>query len=507
LKLRQIVTYACVFLCLDAVCWLTPALRTGAVSYLFQILAPIVALLACTWRERVVAHRWKRLWILLSSGVVFWICGILLAAWEDLFQHVPFETPFISDFVYFFAGVPMLFALSTPGDGQRFGLFSWLDWIQAAFAGYLTYITIFSVLPFSSQPMHPISLPVLVLTYNVENTVLAAGSALRLLASPRGSEERNFFGTMLIFEIVYGAGTAVYNHHGMKLAGHDPADMFSTVPFILLACMALALPRPRVGEVPARRRPAEMFIDHASPVFFTLALLTLGLIVLRTYFVTGIVAIGVALAVYGVRTTVLQTRYLQTQYALQEARDRLEAISLQDGLTGIANRRSFDQALRQEWHRAARNGQPLALLLIDLDAFKNLNDTRGHRAGDRALTDVAGALRAVAARSGDLVARYGGEEFAVILPDTPLEAALAMAERMRAAVRALQIANETPLGPWVTASVGVAVAEMTAADISIADAAERLIDAADLALYKAKQWGRNRVEQSVLQNADESMSG
>ncbi len=221
----------------------------------------------------------------------------------------------------------------------------------------------------------------------------------------------------------------------------------------------------------------------------------------------GLSAIGVALAVLQVRTTVLQTHYLQTQYALQEARDRLEAISLQDGLTGIANRRSFDQALRQEWHRAARNGQPLALLLIDLDAFKNLNDTRGHRAGDRALTDVAGALRAVAARSGDLVARYGGEEFAVILPDTPLEAALAMAERMRAAVRALQIANETPLGPWVTASVGVAVAEMTAADISIADAAERLIDAADLALYKAKQWGRNRVEQSVLQNADESMSG
>jgi diguanylate cyclase (GGDEF)-like protein len=507
LKLRQIVTYACAFLCLDAVCWLTPALRTGAVSYLLQILAPALALAACSWHARVIAPRWKRLWILLSSGVAFWVCGILLAAWEDLFQHIPFETPFISDFIYFFAGVPMLFALSTPGDGQRFGLFSWLDWIQAAFAGYLTYITIFSVLPFSSQPMHPISLSVLVLTYNVENTVLAVGSTLRLLASPRRSEERWFFGTMLIFEIVYGVGTAIYNHQGVKMAGHDPEDLLSTVPFLLLACLALTLPRPRTGDVPARRRPAEMFIDHASPVFFTLALLTLGLIVLRTYFVTGIVAIGVALAVYGVRTTVLQNRYLQTQYALQEARDRLEEISLQDGLTSIANRRNFDLALKQEWHRAARNGQPLALLLIDLDSFKNLNDTRGHRAGDRALTDVACALRGVAARSGDMVARYGGEEFAVILPDTPIEAALAMAERMRAAVHALHIANETSLGLWITASVGVAVADITAADISLVDAPELLIDAADLALYKAKQWGRNRVEQAALQNADESAGG
>ena len=196
---------------------------------------------------------------------------------------------------------------------------------------------------------------------------------------------------------------------------------------------------------------------------------------------------------YCIRTTVLQTRYLETQYELKEARDRLEAISLEDGLTGIANRRCFNQRLELEWHRAARSRQPVALLIADLDLFKELNDTQGHPAGDRCLVQVAGVLHGLATRSADLVARYGGEEFAAILPGAGEEEALAMAERMRAAVSTLRIANATPLGPYMTVSIGVALCIPTNEGTS-----DSLVAAADRALYRAKALGRNRVELDAM---------
>ena len=491
LTLRQAALFAVLFLCLDAVCLAVPGLRTPAVSYIFQILAPVLAMAACGWRARQTMTGSRVLWLLLAAGLACWSLGMTLAAWEDLLQHIPFDVASFSDFAYFFYGVPLLFALSRPVEGRRFALFTWLDGIQAAFAGYLTYIAIFSVLPFSTRSAQPISASLLVATYDWENGLLAASCGLRLLASPKHGDERRFYRLLFVFLAVYAIGTGLYNHLAMAETAHDPPDLLATAPFVLLAVLAMTRPpdEENSSSNDGRNAPAAMFIDTASPIFFTLALLTLGLVVLREQFATGIVAIAVGLVIYGVRTTILQTRYLQAQRELQQARDRLEAISLQDGLTGIANRRKFDQQLETEWHRAARTKQPLALLLIDLDHFKLLNDTQGHPAGDRCLAEVAGALHAQATRSADLVARYGGEEFAVILPGTALDGAVAMAERMRESVCALKILNETLQGLWMTASVGV-VALVPNAD----ESPNSLIAAADWALYRAKEQGRNRVE-------------
>ena len=494
-ELRRVVLYAALFLTLDGVCNFVPALQSPALSYAFQIAAPLLALAACFFRSRQAPPRSRALWVLLMAGLTIWSIAMMLSAWADLMQHIPYQTPSFADFAFFFYGVPILFAISTPVDGQRFPWFVWLDGIQAAFAGYLAYITIFSVLPLSTRPLHPISIGLLVFTYNVENAVLAVGCGLRMMTAPRWSGEWRFYRMLGIFLLVYAIGTAVYNHYAMILASHAPPDLLSTAPFIVLAVHASTLPRTRKKheKPPGRRRPAELFIDNASPIFFTLALLTLGLVVFRTYFLTGIVAIAVALAVYCIRTTVLQTRYLETQYELKEARDRLEAISLEDGLTGIANRRCFNQRLELEWHRAARSRQPVALLIADLDLFKELNDTQGHPAGDRCLVQVAGVLHGLATRSADLVARYGGEEFAAILPGAGEEEALAMAERMRAAVSTLRIANATPLGPYMTVSIGVALCIPTNDGTS-----DSLVAAADRALYRAKALGRNRVELDAM---------
>jgi len=493
--LRRLAPAAVLYLLADAVFFLIPSLRSIQSSYFFQLTAPLCGLGVCCWRAATDRSRARVLWWLFAAALGFLMIGVGLSAWEDLFEHFPFEIASLADFAYFFCGVPILFALSTPVEEQRFSLFNWLDAVQAVFAGYLTYVTIFSRLPFSESPAKPISVALLLITYNLENAVLLAGCTLRLLASAKGSEQRRFYGTLFAFLAAYGVGVGFYNQIAVGAEDHLAPNFLVDAPFIWLAIWMLALPKaaePTEHDAVTKTRLA-LFIDLGSPVFFTLTLLTLGLVVLRQHFATGILAISVALAVYGVRTTILQIRFRQAQEELQRARDRLEELSLQDGLTGIANRRCFDRTLDSEWYRATRTGKALSLLLIDLDFFKNVNDVHGHPHGDRCLVEVAHALRGAAARSGDLVARFGGEEFAAILPGTTKEAAEMIAERIRAAVLDLKIPNETGIGSYVSVSIGGATAvtlENTSPGL--------LIEAADRALYKAKQLGRNGAEHTIL---------
>ncbi|MDO9712203.1 diguanylate cyclase [Paracraurococcus lichenis] len=170
---------------------------------------------------------------------------------------------------------------------------------------------------------------------------------------------------------------------------------------------------------------------------------------------------------------------------------RLAALARTDGLTGLSNRRAFDEALALEWSRARRESTPVSLLLLDVDRFKLFNDTYGHPAGDACLRAVAGAVAAAVHRPADLVARYGGEEIVVLLPNTSAAGAEMLAEQVRAAVEAVGLKHTAnlPLGV-VTVSVGAATA-LPAADPDLF--AEALVAAADAALYSAKHSGRNRV--------------
>jgi len=178
----------------------------------------------------------------------------------------------------------------------------------------------------------------------------------------------------------------------------------------------------------------------------------------------------------------------RTQSDLETANVRLEELSLQDELTGIANRRRLQMLLDAEWHRARRQHQPIAFILLDLDHFKRLNDTRGHLEGDFCLQSVAAFLAQAVQRTGDLVARYGGEEFAVLLPSTDLAGALKVAERLREGLETLALPHDAVPGGHVTASFGVA-----AFTPLLGQEPEVLIEAADLALYRAKSDGRNLV--------------
>jgi diguanylate cyclase (GGDEF)-like protein/PAS domain S-box-containing protein len=185
----------------------------------------------------------------------------------------------------------------------------------------------------------------------------------------------------------------------------------------------------------------------------------------------------------------------RAEQQLEEAYRTVEALALTDGLTGLANRRHFDQYLSSEWRRAMRERQPLSILMIDADFFKPYNDTYGHTRGDSCLKQIAEACQDVAARPGDLVARFGGEEFVVILPNTTCEGARQVAEEICEAVRLRRLPHRGNQPEIVTVSVGCATTVPQFGRHSL-----DLIERADEALYKAKQHGRNQVYSSDTMN-------
>lgn len=194
---------------------------------------------------------------------------------------------------------------------------------------------------------------------------------------------------------------------------------------------------------------------------------------------------------------------VKTQLRIKHLADTLRHIATTDALTGIANRRQFDEVLEREWLLARRSGEPISILMVDVDHFKLYNDRYGHPMGDTCLQQVATALLGIGFRPGDLVARYGGEEFVLLLPQTPRAGAEYMAQSVLAAVAALNIVHEdSPTAGHVTVSVGIAWGDGGSDRVELrhgtagsttkapAHSAHHLVEAADQALYSAKHAGR-----------------
>ncbi len=186
----------------------------------------------------------------------------------------------------------------------------------------------------------------------------------------------------------------------------------------------------------------------------------------------------------------LRMQNIQLMEDLAQKNRELERMAFVDGLTGIPNRRYFDNTSLQEWKRAAREGTPISIVISDIDFFKLYNDTYGHQQGDDCLKKVAEALSETLERSGDFVSRYGGEEFVAILPNTDQEGAAVVARNMRSNVIALNIPHESSkAADQVTVSIGIG----SVIPVINSDPSE-LISLVDKALYEAKQEGRNRIK-------------
>jgi len=195
-------------------------------------------------------------------------------------------------------------------------------------------------------------------------------------------------------------------------------------------------------------------------------------------------------AMMGIRLLRVKRQVVEHGRELERMNVELHRIARHDALTGVANRRYFDERLNQEFARATRDKSPLSLLMIDVDHFKNYNDLNGHQAGDAALMRVAQTIQSNLRRAADMVARYGGEEFAVILPSTNVGGAKERAEAIRKKIEGLQI---TRPGSHENTSVTVSVGVAAVVPAEAGETAAKLISAADAALYSVKQNGRNAV--------------
>lgn len=179
---------------------------------------------------------------------------------------------------------------------------------------------------------------------------------------------------------------------------------------------------------------------------------------------------------------------VRTQLTVKRQADAMRELTLTDALTGVSNRRSFNETMDNEWRRGARSGMPMALIMVDIDHFKHYNDHYGHQAGDLCLQQVSAAMKRCAGRQPDMVARYGGEEFIILLPHEGVAGAEVIAQRILQEIAALALPHAaSSVGQYVTVSMGVAA--VTPSDQSEPAA---LIRAADALLYRAKQTGRNR---------------
>jgi diguanylate cyclase (GGDEF)-like protein len=255
-------------------------------------------------------------------------------------------------------------------------------------------------------------------------------------------------------------------------------DLLIDIPILLLAASALRLRSD--DDVPEPNRQLVRIVVAASPLVLPLSLLAVSALLAGQHLQLAIIGLAFAIVGYGSRSVVTQVHASETQ-------EQLDALARTDALTGVANRRRFDEEIRRECRSAARSGQKLSLLMIDIDHFKRLNDAMGHPMGDRRLREVARELSALSRRSGDLVARYGGEEFAVLLRSTSGEAAAQFAERLRSGVEQLRL-EAPPPGSYVTISVGVSCLRPAMDGEPAA-----LIADADACLYEAKRRGRNCV--------------
>ncbi len=453
---------------------LVPA-QAKPLSFAFLILAPLAAALACGLRAR--RRRNADGWIALALAMLLWASGMTVNMCADLLLADAGPITGLSILFYVLYGVPLTFLVASPArdpwparlvDGLLAAALGWIFWVHTFTFATITDASAEGVLN-------------LRLMFDIQNLFVLLFALVRHRAST-DPQRRALFGTLALFAGAYLLVAGYINHFQMEADFGQLPDVLIGLPFLLLAWLAL---RPAPSSLERRRASSPRFslLVHAgSPLMLPLTLLAVsGPLISRApgLAVGGFIA---ALLGYGLRNILVQMRSF-------DERDRLTRLSRIDALTGLANRRQFDETLLAEWNRARRSGTPIALALIDIDHFKQLNDGLGHPVGDARLRSVAEALAATATRGGDLVARYGGEEFAAILPGIDANIAADLAERMRRDIAGLGLASPAP-GGIVTVSIGLAALVPDAAS----EPAE-LLAMADSALYGAKRSGRNAVMQ------------
>ncbi|WP_266157319.1 GGDEF domain-containing protein [Dyella silvatica] len=489
-------TLAGAFLALHAVVIAMFPQHAMMVSYPFLIAAPLLATATMLRRCFIDGFALYKGWILAAISMLLWTLGMLMSAGAELLLDTHNLTPAVIMLVYIQYGVPITYAASGAHEERESVIVRITDAVMAMTLGGMFYLYTFSLASLHGQTDAHNAQRV-VLMFDLENLFLAVCCTIRYLAA-ESYQARRMFGVLTIYTVSY-LVAALYYNHVLALdeahAGSYPALWVIEIPFLLAAAFGwrgavfTGFTSPRLQWI--------RIVRSGSPLMLALAVLLTSLLVLQIHFYVAVAGIVIALIGYGLRSTLTQARHIEMEDALRHDRDELEDMALEDSLTQTPNRRAFDLALHREYARAVRTGQPVALLMIDIDHFKWINDRYGHLTGDHCLRTIATELRKVLRRPTDLLARFGGEEFSLLLPDTDLPGAQAIAALVNAAVRKLAIANPDNLDGIVTVSIGVAISLKNGEETPI-----DLLMRADKALYQAKHNGRDRVEYADMPEAN-----
>ncbi|HDS1654928.1 TPA: GGDEF domain-containing protein [Stenotrophomonas maltophilia] len=435
-------------------------------SYLLLITAPLLAALACLRRARDSQAPCK--WRMLGAAVALFSLALLALLYRNVAGLDPAQMTASSLILYVFYRIPLTYVAASPGGGNRY--------IRAVDLGIIALLWLLYY--GHTRAMAPLNTALWTQCLNtmssVQNSLVFCFALIRFLAEDK-PDRRDFFRTLTIYALGYFLLAFYINTYQPQVPDGNWGDLLISGLFVLLAVMAGNNRRPAVPVSRSLRR----IVDAGVPLMLPLLLMMVALLVARLQPTLATVGFIGALLGYALRSVL-------SQIEIQRQRDELETLARRDPLTGLGNRRSFDESLGAAHRRARRQGLGLAVLMIDIDHFKRLNDTYGHPEGDRRLRAVAAILDGCLQRGDDLLARYGGEEFIAALPSSDTSHALDLGERLRAAVE--HAALPAPHG-HVTISVGVAW--QAAGDEREPD---DLVDRADQALYRAKHAGRNCVQ-------------
>jgi diguanylate cyclase (GGDEF)-like protein len=458
--------------------------RLSPLSTLLIVLVELAAIAFSLHHSFKVDRSARGLWWLLASAILFHSLAMSLdtiaeATGVPVFDHVPRLSIFFS-MLY---GIPLLAAVSMQLDRQIRSIAQITYVLLSLALGILLYVQLFSLLSIHGST-NPGDVVLISRLFDGLDLFLALAATTRWSGAEHQSE-RAFFRIASIFLWINAIFPAIHNR---ILIHHDYVwlDLLISIPYVVLVVL--------IGteqQHPARRPSPRIvhLVQGGSPIFLSVALLVIGFIASRTHFFLGLTAGLLSVTGYGLLNILSQSQGRETEEWLRTSNKVLEELAGLDGLTGIPNRRVFDDVLDRECAIAQRTMQPVSLLMIDVDYFKQLNDTEGHLVGDRCLIRIAAALRAALPRSTDFVGRYGGEEFAAILPATNQTGATEVALNLCRAVADLRLNHPTSAIGTVTISIG-----FSTFDGSPQQSAVSLALAADWALYEAKHLGRNRSE-------------
>ncbi len=483
---------------IHAIWVLVPQASSAGISRLLTAALAALASVSTLERARMLPWRDRPTWFWAGAGMALWALAHTL---ETLVRHSNATNTLsgnTSDLVYVSAFLPLLLAFVTTSETQSLRTVFVLNCAQIGLALGLAYVLLYLA------PMPPgVAAIAMGKIYGAACALLAVMSLIRGLFWTTQEERLSmrwigvFLWTYLPVELGMDYLT---QYRGLK-AG-TLLDLLWSVPFALAGWKALTLPVEQTSAKAGTQSSKRVLVESLCPLLLNAGVFALAAATMQQHTILGLSAIFGVLLIQGLQAAVVQMNQvagrkllLDREQELRAANAALEQLTLLDPLTEIANRRRFDSDLETAWRRAVRKQHELALLMVDVDFFKGVNDLHGHTYGDECLKALASMMKQQARRPDDLVARIGGEEFVVLLPDTDEVGANAISARLHEAILQMGIVNlASPFDRKLTLSIGYVVCTPRPGSL-----APLLVEAADKALYAAKQQGRNRTCWGVVE--------